>query len=104
MMSKLSHVYIHLGSAGSADACAAVRADLSPLLKALDARDDIRGYRMSLVADQDKAEDELLHHMFDYESVTNRRFPFVYAMLTPHVPEKVNIDEIMQMRGFQRFA
>jgi hypothetical protein len=103
-MSKLSHVYIHLASAGDADACAAVRGDLRPVLKTLDERDDIAGYRMVVVENEESAEDELLHHMFDYASVTSRRFPFVYAMLTPHVPEKVSIDDIMQTRGFQRFA
>lgn len=103
-MSKLSHVYIHLASVGDMEACAAVRTDLRPVLKALDERDDIRGYSMVVVDDQDTAEDELLHHMFDYKSATSGRFPFVYAMLTPHVPEKVDIDDIMRVRGFQRFA
>jgi len=50
---KLSHVYIHLASAGDLDACNAVRTDLRSLLKALDEHDDIRGYRMSLIVDQD---------------------------------------------------
>jgi hypothetical protein len=44
---KLSHVYIHLASAGDLDAGNPVRTDLRPLLKALDERDEIRGYRMS---------------------------------------------------------
>lgn len=103
-MSKLSHVYIHLASVGDPAACAIVRADLRPILKTLDERDDIGGYRMVLVEDQDTAEDEILHHMFDYESITSSRFPFIYAMLTPHVPEKVDIDDLMKLRGFQRVA
>jgi hypothetical protein len=99
-----SHIFLHLGSVGDRDACTAVRDDITPLLKELYARGEIRGYRRFVIRDREGAEDEILHHIFDYEAATGRRFPFVYAALTPHVPEKVAMDEIMAQRGFRRFA
>lgn len=103
--SDLSHLYIHVASAGDLDACDAARADVRTLVKSLDERDAIGGYRLALIRDEESAENEMLDMMgFDYGEVTKHRFPFVYVLVTPHTPDSVGIDDVMQARGFQRFA
>lgn len=103
-MSQLSHIYLHLPTAGDPDACAALRAALAPTLKAMYARGELRGYQLFLLRDRDAAEDELLHHMFDYAAATHGKFPFVYVALTPPAEAPHALDAMMQGHGFQRFA
>lgn len=102
-MSKPSRIYLHLASIGNADACAAVRATLRPVLKAAYARGEIRGYRLFMLNDRDAAEEELLHRMFDYLSVTEGRFPIIYASITPSEHDNTATETAMHEQGFQRF-
>jgi hypothetical protein len=104
-MTRTSHVYLHIASIGVRDACVAVRAGFRPVLKAMYARGEVLGYRLFLLGDRDDAEDEILHHMFDYEAVIQGRFPFVYASLTPlddDDSERI-IDEVAAQHDFKRF-
>jgi hypothetical protein len=73
------------------------------MLKALFADGRIGGYRLFVIRDRDAAEDELLHHMFDYQSAVNGRFPFVYAGVQPLAGEPLALDDVMLEQGFQRF-
>ena len=100
---RLSHLYVHLASVGDALACAVLLDEVGSLLEVMDARDDIRGYQLAVINNEEEAEEDFLARMFDYVATTKGQFPFVYALLTPHVPEKVDIDEIMRVRGFGRF-
>lgn len=104
-MTRTSHVYLHLGSVGDAATCVAIREELRSVFKAMYGRGEIRGYRLFVLEDRDDAEDELLHHMFDYGSATNGQFPFVYLSLTPLDSDDSEraIDEVASSRGFQRF-
>ena len=95
-----AHLYLHHASIGDAAACSAVRCELSPVLNGLSDRDEVAGYRMVVVEDLDVAEDELLPHMFDYASRAGGRFPFIFVLL----PAKLDIDELMRARAFQRVA
>lgn len=104
-MSRLSHVYLHLGSVGDAEACTAARADMKPVLKAMYAGGETLGYRLFMLNDREEAEEELLHHMFDYEAATSGRFPILYASVTPldNDDSERAIDVRMKERGFHRF-
>jgi hypothetical protein len=94
---------LHLASVGDPDGCASVVSGVRPMLKTYYARGEIGGYRLFAIKDRDAAEDELLHHMFDYLSTVNERFPFVYAGVQPLAGAALALDEVMREQGFQRF-
>jgi hypothetical protein len=100
----LSQLFVHLRSMADSDACALVRDELRNELRMLDERDDIAGYRMAVVKDQETVENELLDLMFDCAAVVEGRFPFVYVLVTPHEPARVNVNRRMRALGFKRFA
>jgi hypothetical protein len=58
---------------------------------------------MLALKDRQAAEDESLHYMFDYQAVTNGRFPVMYAIVTPSEEDEISLDMLMQAQGFQRF-
>ena len=94
------YLYLHVASIGDAVACAAVRAELGPVLRAL----EVAGYRMVVVSTLDEAEDELLEHMFDYVSFTGGRFPLIVVLVQPHEPVTIDLDELLRSHAFQRVA
>lgn len=105
-MPRTSHIYLHLPSVGEEDASVAVRRAVKPVLQKMYVAKEILGYRLFKLDDRVAAEDEILHHMFDYEAATNKQFPFVYAAVTPLDSDDSEraIDAVMTEQGFQRFC
>ncbi len=102
-MKEPGRTYLHLASVGDERACASVLSIMRPLLKATHARGETAGYRVLIIRNADDAEEELLPFMFDYQSATNSRFPFVYVGVQPSDAMTIALDDVLLEQGFKRF-
>lgn len=101
-MKESGRLYLHRASIGDEAACVSVNDATLPVLKDAFARGRIAGYRMFVIRDVDDANEESLSFMFDYESETGRKFPFVFAGVQPPDDSSFDFDALMRGQDFER--
>ena len=100
MISQFAHEYVHYDSVGNLTMCQEVIQNSKAKLKQLYNAKNISGYELLLLKNIAESEEQLIE--WNFEGVTQCKFPLVYAFIQPVENSEDDFDRLMQELHYTR--